>query len=112
MNSRKAFKNLVLLLFVACSNMVVSAQLGNVEGTISDENGINVPGANIIISELKKGAISDFDGRFSLVGIPAGNYTLNITYLGYADITQEVVVKERETASVSIFITPKTLELD
>ncbi|OWW26470.1 TonB-dependent receptor [Zobellia sp. OII3] len=92
--------------------MVVSAQLGNVEGTISDENGINVPGANIIISELKKGAISDFDGRFSLVGIPAGNYTLNITYLGYADITQEVVVKERETASVSIFITPKTLELD
>ncbi|MBU3028111.1 TonB-dependent receptor [Zobellia galactanivorans] len=112
MNSRKAFKSLVLLLFVACSNMVVSAQLGNVEGTISDENGINVPGANIIISELKKGAISDFDGRFSLVGIPAGNYTLNITYLGYADITQEVVVKERETASVSIFITPKTLELD
>ncbi|WP_438272934.1 TonB-dependent receptor [Zobellia uliginosa] len=112
MNSRKAFKNLVLLLFVACSNMVVSAQLGNVEGTISDENGINVPGANIIISELKKGAISDFDGRFSLVGIPAGNYTLNITYLGYADIAQEVEVKERETASVSIFITPKTLELD
>ncbi|CAZ95411.1 TonB-dependent receptor [Zobellia galactanivorans] len=112
MNSRKAFKSLVLLLFVACSNMVVSAQLGNVEGTISDENGINVPGANIIISELKKRAISDFDGRFSLVGIPAGNYTLNITYLGYADITQEVVVKERETASVSIFITPKTLELD
>ncbi|MDO6808392.1 TonB-dependent receptor [Zobellia galactanivorans] len=112
MNSRKAFKSLVILLFVACSNMVVSAQLGNVEGTISDENGINVPGANIIISELKKGAISDFDGRFSLVGIPAGNYTLNITYLGYADITQEVVVKERETASVSIFITPKTLELD
>ncbi|MDO6515814.1 TonB-dependent receptor [Zobellia uliginosa] len=92
--------------------MVVSAQLGNVEGTISDENGINVPGANIIISELKKGAISDFDGRFSLVGIPAGNYTLNITYLGYADIAQEVEVKERETASVSIFITPKTLELD
>ncbi|SIS40672.1 TonB-dependent receptor [Zobellia uliginosa] len=112
MNSRKAFKNLVLLLFVACSNMVVSAQSGNVEGTISDENGINVPGANIIISELKKGAISDFDGRFSLVGIPAGNYTLNITYLGYADIAQEVEVKERETASVSIFITPKTLELD
>nr|WP_076453445.1 TonB-dependent receptor [Zobellia uliginosa] len=92
--------------------MVVSAQSGNVEGTISDENGINVPGANIIISELKKGAISDFDGRFSLVGIPAGNYTLNITYLGYADIAQEVEVKERETASVSIFITPKTLELD
>ncbi|CAM3387043.1 TonB-dependent receptor [Zobellia roscoffensis] len=112
MNYRNAFKFLALLLFVACFSTALSAQQGNVEGTISDENGINVPGANVIISTLNKGAISDFDGRFSLVGIPAGNYTLSISYLGYADISQEVSVKEKETTSVSIFITPKTLELD
>ncbi len=100
------------LVFVACISLNLSAQTGNIEGVISDENGINVPGANVIISDLNKGAISDFDGRFSLVGVPTGNYTLLISYLGYESVSQNVEVKEKETTSVSIFITPKTLELD
>ncbi|MDB2606302.1 TonB-dependent receptor [Zobellia sp.] len=112
MNSKKPFKHLMILLFVACSGIMVRAQIGNVEGTISDENGIYVPGANIVISELSKGAISDFDGRFSIVGIPDGSYTMNITFLGYENVVREVEIKDKETVSVSIFITPKTLELD
>ncbi|WP_289061242.1 TonB-dependent receptor [uncultured Zobellia sp.] len=112
MYSKKTMKLHAFLLFVACISLNTSAQMGNIEGVISDENGIIVPGANVIISDLNKGAISDFDGRFSLVGVPTGNYTLLISYLGYESVSQNVEVKEKETTSVSIFITPKTLELD
>ena len=91
---------------------VLHAQNGNIQGTISDENGIYVPGANILLPSLKKGAISDFDGRFTIVGIPEGTHTLKITYLGYSDIEQEVEITSNETAIVSINMSPKTLELE
>ncbi|NJB71186.1 TonB-dependent receptor [Saonia flava] len=92
--------------------LFISAQEGNIQGTISDENGIYVPGANVIISDLSKGAISDFDGRFTFVGIPEGSYILSISYLGYADVEQQVEVTTGETTAVLITMVPKSLELD
>jgi len=73
-----------------------NAQSGNIKGTISDENGLYIPGANITISELSKGAISNFDGNFTFVDIPTGNYLLKITFIGYKDIEQEVVVTDNK----------------
>ena len=88
------------------------AQSGNIQGTISDENGIYLPGANVMITSLSKGAISDFDGKFTLVDIPEGTYTLQVSYLGYADLEQEVSVEANKTAEVSLFIEPKSTQLD
>ena len=108
--------NLKLLLFVTLFLVFGlakgQAQTGNIQGTISDENGIYVPGANVYIESLSKGGISDFDGKFTLVGIPEGSYTLQITYLGYADVQQEVTVSSGQTSSVSIIMVPKSFELD
>ncbi|MFC4095491.1 TonB-dependent receptor [Euzebyella saccharophila] len=112
MNSRITIKMILQLVFVAFCSLPILAQNGNLTGTITDESGISVPGANVVISELKKGAISDFDGNFSLVDIPAGSYTVNISYLGYSDVDRQVTIEENKTVSVSIFITPKTMELD
>ena len=112
MNSKKPLKFALAMLFVAFAVLPVFAQNGNLQGKISDENGITVPGANIVISELNKGVISDFDGNFTIVNVPAGNYTLSITYLGYSDIQQEITVEADKTTPISVFITPKTLELD
>lgn len=88
------------------------AQSGNIQGTISDENGIYLPGANVVISSLSKGAISDFDGKFTLIDVPAGTYTLSVSYLGYANLEQGVIVNANKTSEVSLFIEPKSMELD
>ena len=112
MNSNTSLKLLAFILFVAFNCTSVMAQLGNIQGEIADENGINVPGATIMISSLKKGAISDFDGHFYLVDIPTGTYTLQISYLGYENVEQEITVEDNKTATASIFISPKTLELE
>lgn len=92
--------------------LVLLAQTGNIQGTISDENGIYLPGANVMITSLTKGAISDFDGRFTLVDVPEGTYTLKVSYLGYSDIQQEVTVTSNTTTEVSLYIEPKSMELD
>lgn len=103
---------LFVTLFTTLGFVKSQAQTGNVQGVISDENGIYVPGANVVISELSKGAITDFDGRFTLVGIQEGTHTLEISYLGYAPIKQEVSVSSGETTSVNIVMNPINMELD
>ncbi|QLG45626.1 TonB-dependent receptor [Costertonia aggregata] len=103
-------KNILRITFIFLP-FILFAQTGNVQGTISDENGIYLPGANVMITSLSKGAISDFDGRFTLIDIPEGMYTLSVSYLGYADIQQEVTVKANATTEISLFIEPKSMQL-
>ncbi|MCB4806949.1 TonB-dependent receptor [Tamlana sp. 62-3] len=88
------------------------AQNGNIQGVITDNNGITVPGATVVIEQLKKGAVSDFDGTFTLVDIPEGDYTLLIKYLGYADYNEKVSVTAGQTISVDIHLSSENTELD
>ncbi len=99
-----------LLFLLGC--LIAHAQTGNIQGTISDENGIYVPGANVFISSISKGSISDFDGRFTIVNIPEGSYTLEITYLGYAPSSQEVTVTAGQTTAVDLTLSTQNVELE
>jgi len=105
-------KLLFVTLFLVLGTAMGQAQSGNIQGTITDENGIYVPGANVYIESLVKGAISNFDGKFTLVGIPEGSYTLRITYMGYSDVEQEVSVSAGQTTPVSITLQSSNMELD
>ena len=53
-----------------------------VSGTVLDEGGVPVPGANIFVDGTDYGAVSDFDGKFTLE-IPSNFTTISVTYLGY-----------------------------
>ncbi|MBU2951717.1 carboxypeptidase-like regulatory domain-containing protein [Tamlana agarivorans] len=54
---------------------------GNVNGIIVDESGIPLPGVNVVIKGTEIGALTDFDGIYSL-NASVGT-TLVATYLGY-----------------------------
>lgn len=100
----------LLMLFVFVFNSI--AQTGNIQGTITDHNGLPVPGATILIETLKKTSVSNFDGKFTVIDVPEGTNTLTIKYLGYADFQQEVTVKKGETISVSIVLTAEVTSLE
>ncbi|MEL6811774.1 MAG: mucoidy inhibitor MuiA family protein [Bacteroidota bacterium] len=53
-----------------------------VTGTIVDETGEPLPGANIIIKGTSVGTQSDFNGRYS-ISLPAGAKELYISYIGF-----------------------------
>ncbi len=94
----------LVTLFVAFNFSFLCAQEGVVRGTITDENGIYVPGASVMIEELKKGTVTNFDGEFTLLEIPEGTYELAVKYLGYETITQEVEVEAGETTAVKLIL--------
>ena len=87
------------------------AQKGNLQGVISDENGLYLPGANVMLEELSKGGITDFDGRFTLVSIAEGDYTLKVSYLGYETITQDLHITAGQTTFLELVLYPLAMDL-
>lgn len=92
MNMKKKLQYLTILVITLVSSSVF-AQTGSVSGTVQDtDTGELLPGANIYIVELDRGAATDIDGEYAILGIPAGTYTIRVTYIGYAEYTEVIVV--------------------
>ncbi|MEZ4969632.1 MAG: TonB-dependent receptor [Flavobacteriaceae bacterium] len=62
-----------------------------ITGSVHDESGLPLAGANVLEKGTTNGVQSDFDGNFSL-NVTDQNAILVVSYLGYA--TQEVVVDQ------------------
>jgi outer membrane receptor protein involved in Fe transport len=63
---------------------------GSIEGVIVDESDAAVAGANIYLQGTILGSASAEDGSFIIRNIPAGDYTLYITIIGYEVKTMAV----------------------
>jgi len=71
---------------------------GSITGTITDaETGEALPGANVLVVELSRGAATDIDGNYSITGIPSGSYTVRISYIGFQSQERSVNVGSGET---------------
>ena len=75
----------------------VSAQNIDVSGNVQDNTGFPIPGVNVIVKNTSKGAVTDFDGNFTLTNVETGA-TLTFSYIGY--VTKEVVVSNRTKLTV------------
>jgi TonB-dependent starch-binding outer membrane protein SusC len=69
-----------------------------INGTVVDESGIGVPGANIIVKGTKTGSVTDFDGNFSISA--SASDVLVVSYLGY--LTQSVTVGNQTSIKVTL----------
>lgn len=70
-----------VILFLALSAGVVSAQTSKVTGKVIGEDGEPVIGASIIVKGTTVGTVTDFDGNFELE-VPANGKQLVISYIG------------------------------
>ncbi|MDI1324887.1 MAG: TonB-dependent receptor [Algoriphagus sp.] len=77
-----------------------------ISGTVTDEMGIPLPGAAILVKGTTQGTITNLDGKFS-IDVPS-DANLVISYLGY--LSQEVPVNGQSTLSVQLQPDEKQLE--
>ena len=79
---------LVLALTCAASE----AAAGKIAGVVREAgSGSPLPAANVVLVDTRWGAAADAAGRFFILNIPPGAYTLKITYVGYSPLTLEDV---------------------
>ena len=86
-------RNSYLLFICLCISVFVRAQdTGTLSGKISDASTMEpLIFANVTLIENNTGDVSDRDGKYKLLELPAGKHTLAFSYLGYK--TQEISVE-------------------
>lgn len=67
-----------------------------VSGTVKNEKGEFLPGASITVKNTKVAAITDAEGKFSLV-IPDAEGTLVFSYIGYENFVIHVTASQKLT---------------
>ncbi|MDR0845457.1 MAG: TonB-dependent receptor [Tannerella sp.] len=98
---------LIGILCVCSCSLTVFAQGGKrITGTVADEKGEPVIGANVIEKGTTNGNITDVDGNFSLDVSPGA--TLVISFIGYN--TQEVVTGNQTTLNITLVENLQALE--
>ena len=86
--------------YAAPAPQVVAAQKATmtISGTVKDENGAPLVGANVMERSTTRGIVTDIDGKFTLKVAPGS--TIIFSYLGYSTVEQkaasnmDIVLKE------------------
>lgn len=106
-------KSITLTIIVGLLSFITFAQSGIITGTVNDgEYNDILPFANVIIKDSQRGALSDFEGKYSLELKP-GIYTVQFSFVGYQTLEiNEVIVKNGETIIVDVTLKASTAKLD
>ncbi|WP_459209509.1 SusC/RagA family TonB-linked outer membrane protein [Aquimarina rhabdastrellae] len=96
----------LLMLLLALITQLSFAQEKTINGKITDDKGVALPGVNIIVKGTSIGAQSDFNGLYTITA-QEGN-TLVFSYLGFAD--QEISVSASNTIDVQMQAQASELE--
>jgi TonB-linked SusC/RagA family outer membrane protein len=100
-------KNLLKFLVFVCALSFQGLYAQTVTGTVTDNNGMPLPGVNVIEKGTNNGAATDFDGNYSIT-VSDSNATLVFSSIGFAN--QEIAINGRTTINVSMV--EDTSELD
>ena len=86
-------KHFLSFLFVLLLSVRVLAQEGGlVSGTGKDATGMTLPGAVLKLDRFNRYTVSDNDGYFEFLNVPAGSYRVEVEYLGYEPAVLEATV--------------------
>ena len=91
---------------------LAKAQTGKIKGFVYDkENGEPVLFTNVTIKGTTLGAATDVNGYYTVTNVPAGEQTVQITYLGYDTLSAPVTIEANQIASLNLFLTRSSVRL-
>ena len=102
-------KRLALILMLSFS---FSQTTGKVSGVVLEKEKLGpLPGANIYLLNTPYGTASDIEGRFTIINIPPGKYTLKVDMIGYKSVQlDELIVSVNRTSSLDIEMESTVIE--
>jgi hypothetical protein len=96
MHKKQRMKTVLIILFLSISSTALCQTL--ITGTVADQNGAPIPGANIFIENTYDGTSSDAEGRFSFTSSEAGEHIVVVRFIGYSEYRSVVALAGKEIA--------------
>ncbi|UCF70635.1 MAG: TonB-dependent receptor [candidate division WOR-3 bacterium] len=95
------------------SILLIGSVSGKIQGTVVDEKTQEpVAFANVMVLGTDLGAATDANGSFYILSVPAGKYTVEVSFLGYqTKQIVDVVVEYNKAVRLAISLTPGAIEL-
>ncbi|MCB1161591.1 MAG: TonB-dependent receptor [Candidatus Krumholzibacteriia bacterium] len=107
MTGRRLRTVCLLLTLLMVPTLTWAQNIGTIRGQITDDQtGGPLGYANVTVKDTNFGAMTLEDGTFSFV-LPAGTYTVVVTYLGYESVTRDgVVINGERTTTLDVELKP------
>ncbi len=103
-------KRSILLLCFFWATALFSQEKFTLSGTITDStSNETLIGVNILFPSLSNGVVTNSYGFYSIT-LPAGTYDVQLSYLGYADVTQTIDLSENIRRNFTLTPSLETLE--
>jgi TonB-dependent receptor len=99
------------LLFILFFGISAFSQSGLITGNIMDGQKLSLPGATLKITPGNQYTISDVHGKFEFLNVATGTYTLEASYIGYQNFSQEVTVLAGKNASLVLVMNEGGLDM-
>lgn len=102
------------LAVVLAATQLFAGNTGKIVGKITDRStGEPLFGVNILVVGTTRGATSDPDGKFSIIGVPIGTYAVRASAIGYANAeAKDVKVGADETTQLNFQMVGSEVEME
>ena len=106
-------RNRILLTICLLAGIITaSAQTGTVRGFVfNKKNGEPVIFTNVFLKGTTIGVQTDVNGFFSLTKVPAGDYFLSVSSIGFDSLSQKITVKANQIVQQNLYLKEKELLL-
>ena len=104
------FSYAFLLMMITLSGW--AQQNGRLSGKITDARSGAVNKASVYLLNTNYGAITDANGAFEIINIIPGNYTVQVSAIGYATINRNVAISSAGSQTLDVQLNVAATQLD
>jgi TonB-dependent receptor len=110
MNFRPRFFAAALTIILFLPSVPALSQ-GTLRGAVTDStNAEALVGANIFLKGTAIGGVTDIEGKYRIINIPPGEYTVRFSYLGYKTRETRIVIGDGENKTFAAGLVPDVIE--
>ncbi|MEI6766650.1 MAG: TonB-dependent receptor [Bacteroidota bacterium] len=103
---------LTILICLICFTSHTSAQQGIVKGFVYEKTtGEPVIFTSVYLAKTTLGATTDVNGYFAITQVPAGNYTLMVTFIGYDTLKMDISIAKGQILQQKLFLDKASIEI-
>lgn len=102
---------LILFILISASSFAQRTD-ANIVGHVTDENGVHIAFATIILKNTTIGSATDETGHFTLINMPMGKFTVQASAMGYKSEEKEIELVKNKTIELKFNLKTDVLGLE